>query len=346
MKDKVNMRKVLITGAGGYIGCVLVETCLSAGYEVIAVDRFFFGIDRLDRFAHLPALTLLKKDIRDIKSTDFDGVEVVFDLAALSNDPSGDLDPELTYAVNFEGRKSVATEAKYAGVSRYVLASSCSVYGAGGDRKLDENAPPNPLTTYAKANLEAEKSVLALNDKNFHVTVMRQATVFGISPRMRFDLVINIMTLNAVQKGKLYITGGGQQFRPLVHVKDTCRAFVAVSEANPNSVAGEIFNIGNSNLRVINIAYIVRETIPFPIEIEMVPDDPDKRDYLVSFDKIQRVLGFQAQIGPQEGVREIYEALKCGDVLPKPWHYTVAWYKNIIEAKRIVDDIQLNGRYL
>lgn len=340
------MKKILITGAGGYIGSVLVGECLSAGYSVVAVDRFFFGIERLDSYLDNSSLSLLRKDIRDLEAQDFHGVDAVFDLAALSNDPCGDLDPKLTFAVNFSGRRSVAEHAKKAGVSRYVLASSCSVYGAGGKKKLDEDAKVNPLTVYAKANWEAERSVLELNDSDFCVTVIRQATVFGVSPRIRFDLIINIMTLNAVQKGKLYITGGGQQFRPLVHVKDTSRAFIEIVEADTDLVSGEIFNVGHTNLRVINVAYIVRETIPFPIEIEMVPDDPDKRDYLVSFDKITKKIGFQAKITPEEGVEEVYNALKCGEIIPQPWHYTVSWYKHILDAKRIVDEVQLDGRYL
>jgi nucleoside-diphosphate-sugar epimerase len=338
--------RVLVTGAGGYIGSVLVEQLLRDGCEVRAVDRFFFGQERLSELAAHPNLRVVVKDIRDLTEEDLKGVHGVCDLAALSNDPSGDLDPGLTMAVNFAGRARLAGLAKKAGVRRYVLASSCSVYGQSAGQEVDETTEPHPLTVYAKANLAAEREILPLGDERFTVTALRQATVFGMSHRMRFDLIINIMTLNAVEKGKLFITGGGKQWRPLVHVADTAGAFRRVLAAPAADVNRQVFNIGALNMQVLNVAYTVREAIPFSIDIQVVPDDPDKRSYHVSFEKMKKVLGYAPARRPEDGVREIYEALKLGHVSSEPWTFTVSWYRRLLEAKQLMDRVMLNGRVL
>jgi nucleoside-diphosphate-sugar epimerase len=337
---------VLITGVGGYIGSALADILLAQGVHVTGLDRFFFGQGLLDDLAANPNFTVVKKDIRDVQESDFAGIDAVCDLAALSNDPTGEIDPELTHDINHRGRLHVAQTAQAAGVRRYVLASSCSVYGAGKQAKLNECSEPNPVSTYAKANLAAECSVLPLNSREFSVTVLRQATVFGLSRRMRFDLAINLMTLNAVEKAKIFVLGGGHQWRPIVHVRDTARAFTEVLRADPAAVAGEVFNVGAQNTQILSLAYVVRENIPFPIELQVVPDDPDKRDYNVSFGKIADRIGYRTEITPDQGVREIYEALKTGQVSADPTTYTVAWYKKIIEAQRLVDSVKLNGRLL
>lgn len=338
--------RVLVTGAGGYIGSTLSETLLDAGHEVVALDRWFFGQDRVADLAKREGYRLVVRDIRDVTPDDFRDIDAVCDLAALSNDPTGDLNPEWTRSINHRGRAHVARCAKSAGVSRYVLASSCSVYGAAGSSHLDEDSIPNPVTVYASTNLNAERDILPLNENGFTTTALRQATVFGLSRRMRFDLVINIMTLNAVEKGRIFVTGSGRQWRPMVHVKDTARAFLAVLESDPEHVGGEIFNVGTTNMQVIGIAYTVREQIPFPIDMQVVPDDPDKRDYNVSFEKIGRVLGWRPLHQPADGVMEIYEALKTGQLAAEPWTHTVGWYKRLIEAEKLMEQLLLNGHLL
>jgi len=209
-----------------------------------------------------------------------------------------------------------------------------------------ESLPPETLTAYASANLSAERSILPLAGPDFTVSVLRQATVFGLSRRMRFDLVINLMTLNAVQKNKIFIMGGGQQWRPIIHVADTARGFICILEADPALVNGEVFNVGDTNLQVHSLANIVRENLPFPVEMEVIPDDPDKRTYNVSFDKINRVLGFKTKLSPADGVREIYEALKLGRTGPYPNTYTVKWYKQILDAHALINRVMLNGRLI
>lgn len=340
------MKTILVTGAGGYIGSTLSSMLLDAGYRVIGLDRYFFGTAFLeDIFAH-PQFTPIKRDIRDITPADFEGVDGVCDLAALSNDPSGDLDPNLTHAINHHGRVRVAKAAREAGVRRYVLASSCSVYGQADSTDLLEEFEPKPLTVYAKANLAAERDILPLAGDKFVVTVLRQATVFGLSRRMRFDLVINLMTLNAVQKGQIFVLGGGKQWRPIVHVADTSRAFMHVLESDPCVINGEVYNVGATNTQVLSLAYIVRENIPFPLQMQVVPDDPDKRNYNVSFEKIRKALGYRAKHTAADGVREVYDALKTGRTGPDPHTYTVNWYKQLLEAKALLDRVMIGGRLL
>ena len=240
----------------------------------------------------------------------------------------------------------MASLAKKAKVHQYILASSCSVYGSGANDTFTEESETSPISTYAKANVLVENDVCALADDKFTVTALRQATVFGLSKRMRFDLAINIMTLNAVQKGKIFVIGGGNQWRPFVHVSDTARAFIHLMDQDPSIINGQKFNVGNSvhNFNILSLAYVVRENIPFPIEIEVVPDDEDKRSYNVSFEKIKNTLGFEPILSPGDGVKEIYEALKQGSVDTSKRTVTVGWYKHIMAAKQLVDTLVINDR--
>jgi nucleoside-diphosphate-sugar epimerase len=319
---------------------------LEQGYHVTAVDRFFFGEDALSALRGNERLSVVREDIRDVTPRLFKGVDAVFDLAALSNDPAGDLDTDLTERINHKGRANVARCAKAAGVGRYVLSSSCSVYGHGAQHALNETSKANPLTSYARANLSAEEETLQLADDRFSCTTIRNATVFGLSPRMRFDLVINLMTLNAVQKGKIFVLGGGRQWRPIVHVRDVARAFITILKADRAKVSGQVFNAGIGNYQVLSLAYMVREVLPFHIEIEVTPDDNDKRDYNVSFSKIEKTLGFKPLVSVADGIKEIYEALKLGSVFATPETVTVGWYRTIIEAEKLIKRIQLNDRLI
>jgi nucleoside-diphosphate-sugar epimerase len=340
------MSKVVVTGAGGYIGTQLVRDLVNQGHEVLGIDRFFFGMEPVHEFIQNKKVKLLKKDIRDIEVADLKGYDAVCDLACLSNDPAGEIDPHLTYQINRDGRIHVAKTAKNAGVAKYILSSSCSVYGQGEEPKLTEKSATNPISVYAKSTLEAEITSLGIADKNFSVTALRNATVFGLSTRMRFDLVVNLMTLTAFQKGRIIVMGGGLQWRPLVHVSDVARAFITVIEAAENKVNGEVFNIGLDNFQIKNLAYLVREELPINIEIDLAPDDADKRDYNVMFKKAEKILGYKAKANIITGVKEIYEALKSGTVDTSDKTITVKWYRNIQDAKQLIDSISLEGRII
>lgn len=336
------MAKVFVTGAGGYIGSVLCRALLGAGHEVVAFDRFYFG----ETLPSDQRLSRIQADIRDVRPLHFEGVDAVFDLAALSNDPSGDLDPELTRAINHAGRVRVASCAKEAGVSRYVLSSSCSIYGTGASLELGEDAPVQPLTVYAQSNHAAEEDTRALADDDFVVSAIRNGTVFGVSARMRFDLVVNIMTLHAFEHARILITGGGRQWRPLVHVADVADAFLALLDAPAEAIQGEVFNLACGNFRVRTVASIVREVLPIPVRVEVAPDDADKRDYSVSSAKLADRVGFRATRSVEDGIREVYDALKFGEVEQSPRTSTVGWYRRLLEAKSLVDSLVLDGRLL
>lgn len=347
-EQNLNGRKVLVTGAGGYIGCVLTDMLLESGADVVAYDRFFFG-ERTLINGFQPGddhLEIIKKDIRDASPKDFDGVDIVIDLAALSNDPAGDLDPELTWSINSEGRRHFAAMAKEAGVRRYVMSSTCSIYGAAENGLCNEQSPPNPISVYAKSNFECEKVVRELNGPGFTTCALRNATVFGLSRRMRFDLVVNLMTLSAFENGQITVMGGGRQWRPLVHVKDVAGALIRLATADADIVGGEVYNIGVGNFQVKTIAAIVREVLPFPVQLQIAPDDPDRRNYAVKFNRLKDDLGFEAQYDIEYGVREIYEALKLGQVENGPRCSTVGWYRHLLEAKSILQEVELNGRLL
>jgi nucleoside-diphosphate-sugar epimerase len=326
---------VLVTGAGGYIGSVLVPMLLGVGYRVIAVDRFFFGRETLPD--ERPDLDVLVQDIRRLEPQVFEGVGAVIDLAALSNDPSGELDPEKTWAINHRGRVRVATLAKAAGVARYILPSTCSVYGFQ-EGLLDETAAVNPLTTYAQANLQAERDVLPLADASFCAVVLRQATVYGLSARMRFDLAINGMVRGFFKNGKIPILRDGTQWRPFVHVHDTAQAMLRMLEADPRLISGQIFNVGSDdqNVQIMPLAQTVAEAIGVPFAFEWY-GDPDHRSYRVSFDKIRRVVQYSPSYGPSDGAREVYDALRASRVDPDdPRTITVRWYRHLIESAAMV----------
>lgn len=344
--DRLDAETVLVTGAGGYIGCVLVDMLLERGAKVVAVDRFFFGVDTLKDHFENDRLTIVKKDIRDMDAGDFKGVTSVLDLAAFSNDPAGDLNPELTWDVNHHGRTNVAKAAKEAGVARFVMSSTCSIYGAAEDGISDETSPANPVSVYAQSNYQAETALFEMSDTDFTTASLRNATVFGVSKRMRFDLVVNLMTLNAYEKGKIVIMGGGKQWRPLVHVQDVCRGLIALMTADSGVVNGRCYNIGIGNYQVRTIGAIVREIVPFPVDIQIAPDDPDRRDYRVSFDRLKNDVGFEATVSIEDGVKEVYNALKYGDIENTAECSTVKWYKHILDAQKLIENIQLNGRLL
>lgn len=327
------MKKVLVVGGAGYIGSVLCESLLSSGYLVSCLDTFFFGEDTVAKCTYSPNFRLLKGDIRTVEPGMLEGFDALVDLAGISNDPSCDLDPNLTIEINTDGAIALARLAKNVGIRRYIYASSCSVYGESGENVSTEESMLRPVSLYAKSKVAVEQELARLSSNGFEVVALRNATVFGLSPRMRFDLIINIMTKFAFCDKKIFVLGGGEQWRPLVHVRDVVSA-IRLSldydvEGNPLSV----FNIGSSehNYTVMQVAKTVQRIIP-EIEIDVVPDDPDKRSYHVSFDKAFKSLGFQARFSPEDGVKEIADALARGKIdLADPRLVTLKYYQELID---------------
>lgn len=337
------MKTVLVTGAGGYIGSVIVPKLLKKGYKVKAVDRYFFGKDKLKPDGNLE---IIKEDVRMMSKDLFKDVNFVIDLVAVSNDPSGEKFNEATWQINYQARVRTAKIAKEMGVERYILPSSCSVYGFQ-ENIVDENSSTNSLTTYAKANKKAEEEILPLADDNFVVTVIRQATVFGYSPRMRFDLMINGMTFGAWKTGKLPLMRDGTQYRPSVHIEDTTDVMILLLEVSDvKKINGEIFNVGGDHLnyQVATLGQIVKKIVEEEtgkkIEIEWY-GDPDRRSYRVSFKKIKNVLSWEPKKIAEDGVREIIYKLEKGELDKTIQTITLDWYTELEKWYKIIKEIEM-----
>lgn len=339
------MKRVLVTGAGGYIGTTLVPMLLERGYAVRAVDRFFFGPEMLQDH---PALERVKEDSRRLTPAHFRDIYGVIDLAAVSNDPSGELFQQATWQINHEARARAARLAREAGVKRYVLPSSCSIYGFQEEGVVcTEQHAINPLTTYARANGRAEQDVLPLANDEFVVVVLRQSTVYGWSPRMRLDLAINGMTWGAWTTGKLPLLRDGTQWRPMVHVRDTAAAQIFMLEFPETArINAQIFNVGSdeNNYQLEPLARLVAETIPKPVEIEWY-GDPDHRSYRVNFDKIES-LGFRARLTAADGCLEICQKIESGELTKGPRTITLQWYKDLEHWHKIIRQTEMYGGML
>lgn len=338
------MSLIVVTGAGGYVGTTLVPLLIDAGYTVRAIDRFFFGAELL---ALHPRLERIREDIRRLSPAHFQGAAGVIDLAAISNDPSGAQFEQATWQTNRDARVRNAVLAKGAGVRRYILPSSCSIYGFHDPRTVvDEASPPNPLTVYARANLEAEDGVRPLADGRFCVVILRQATLFGLSPRMRFDLAINGMTYGAWKTGNLPLLRDGTQWRPMLHVRDAARAMLMMLEAPADHVSGQIFNVGGeaANFQLRPLADRVAAAVPRDVAIQFY-GEADTRSYRVSFARIAAA-GFLPEVPVEEAVGEICAALEEGTVDRTPDTLTLEWYTRLTRWHRLIREVELHDGIL
>ena len=332
--------RVLVTGHNGYIGTILAPMLISAGHEVMGLDSDLYEACTFGE--SLPDVPFIRKDVRDVQLSDLDGFDAIIHLAGLSNDPLGDLNPELTYEINHVASVRLARLAKEVGVRRFIFSSSCSNYGAAGEIPVDEESAFNPVTPYGISKVMVEKDVAQMAGSSFSPVFLRNATVYGVSPRLRFDLVLNNLVAWAFTTGQVYLKSDGTPWRPIVHVEDVSRAFVAVLHAPLDIVHNQAFNVGRSdeNYRIRELAEIVAETVP-GCRIEYAPDaGPDKRCYRVTCEKIMRMIPeFQPKWDARQGAKELFAAYqKIGLILDEfegPKYKRIAHIKQLLSTGRL-----------
>ena len=336
--------KLLVTGHHGYIGSVVGPTLVAAGHDVTGLDTFFY--EDCDFVADGAALPALRVDIRDLTVADLAGYDAIVHLAALSNDPIGELNAELTYEINFHATVDLAAKAKAAGVPRFVFASSCSMYGAA-EKDVTEEAPLRPLTAYAESKVRAEEALADLADDDFAPVFMRNATAYGVSPRLRFDIVLNNLAGWAYTTRKVLIMSDGSPWRPLVHVQDIAAATLSMLTAPAELVRGQAFNIGanSENYRVKELGEIVRDTFPGCVVEYAADAGPDPRSYRVDFGKLSRTFPeFRTSWTAEKGAREFLDAFRAVDLTPEDFtgdKYTrLARIKLLAAEGRLRDDLR------
>jgi nucleoside-diphosphate-sugar epimerase len=336
--------KVLVTGHHGYIGSVMVPLLLETGHELVGLDTGLyeacgFGEGRRE-------VAGVRLDLRDVEPRHLEGFEAVVHLAALSNDPLGDLDPQLTYDINHGASVRLAHAARDAGVERFLFASSCSLYGASGtDAPLTEEAPFNPVTPYGESKILVERDVSALATDSFSPVFFRNATAYGVSPSLRVDIMVNNLVGYAVTTGEVLIKSDGSPWRPLVHVEDICRAFVAALAVDRQRTHNQAFNVGLSeeNFRVREVADMVESVVAGSRVEYAAGASADARDYRVDFGKIQRVLPeFRPRWTVRKGVEELYEAYRRYQLTAD--EFLGGRYVRLAEINRLQDQARLDER--
>ena len=338
--------RILVTGHEGYIGTILVPLLWAGGDEVVGLDSRLFHECSLTAVRPVPTIC---KDVRDVEARDLEGFDAVLHLAGLSNDPLGDLNPELTFAINHEASVRLAELAKKAGIRRFLYASTCSVYGAAGDDALTEDSAFNPVTPYAESKTRSERDIRRLADHTFCPVFLRAATAYGVSPLLRFDLAVNNLVAWAAATGRVYLKSLGTSWRPLIHIEDIAQGYVALLRAPESVVHNQAFNIGSTdeNYRISDVAELVRQTVP-DTRIEFAADaSEDRRNYRVNCDKIRAAVPqYQPHWTVALGIREVYEAIKLeglnSDDFEGPRYNRIAYLKKLLAEGRVAPDLRWN----
>lgn len=333
--------RVLVTGHKGYIGTVLVPMLLQTGYQVLGLDSDLY---RNSTYGAMPPdIPEIIKDVRDIERADLEGIEAIIHLAGLSNDALGDLDPRLTYEINHTASVRLAALAKDVGIERFVFSSSCSNYGAAGEGTQDERAALKPVTAYAVSKVLVERDVAQLASERFTPVFMRNATAYGVSPRMRFDLVLNNLTAWGYTTGQILLKSDGTPWRPLVHIEDISLAAMAMLAAPKESVHNQAFNVGTNseNYQMRHLAEIVKATVPNCDIAFAAGGEPDKRNYRVSFDKYSRVFpNYPLKWDVKRGTQQILQSYRAIGL--KKDEYEGPRYKRIAQIKALLSSGQLD----
>ncbi len=338
-------KSILVVGGAGYLGCVLVEELLNRGYAVTVFDRLFFGDGGLSRVRD--RVRLLTGDIRSMSPTAMQGVAAIINLGGLSNDPTAEYNPEANHEMNTVATRSLAELARSQGVRRYLYASSCSIYDVGvvdeeRDVLLNEDAPVQPHAAYAISKLAGEKELLSLQDENFSAVILRMGTLFGFSPRMRYDLVVNTFVKDAFLRRQLNLHYGGQMWRPLVDVRDAARAYLVVLEAETSLVAGQIFNVVSENYRISELALRVREALRskgMDAEINAQFQYAGIRNYRVSGRKISSRLSYKPVVSVEDSVKDMVDKIRDYGYtdFDNDRYYNIRWMKLLEHVKELID---------
>jgi len=336
--------RVLVTGTDGYLGCLLAPVLMGAGHEVIGVDTGFYRDGVLYRSGQTAPLTL-SRDLRQLEAKDLNGIEAIVHMAELSNDPIGQLAPEITREINHQGSLHLAELARKAGVKRFVYMSSCSVYGVSEAELVDEESPVSPQTIYAECKTLVERDLRKLADDKFSPTFLRNATAYGASPRMRFDIVLNNLSGLAWTTHEIRMTSDGTPWRPLIHGLDICQAIVETLKAPREAVHNEVLNVGDTqhNYRVREIAEIVTETFP-GCRLTFGPPSADNRSYRVSFTKIQKHLpNFRCAWDARKGAKQLYELFRRIDMTSEVFQYRS--FTRLKQLEYLAKTKQIDGRF-
>src|SRR5262245_29424237 len=337
------MRRILVVGGAGYVGSVLTEELLQRGYAVRVLDRLYFGDAGLrpvrDR------VEVVETDMRTVSPSLLEGVDAVVNVGGLSNDPTAEYNPRANFEMNTGGSIALAQLCQARGVRRYVLASSCSIYDRGVldegvDVLQDESSPVSPRAPYSRSKYEAERGILAMAGDGFCPVILRKGTIYGYSPRMRYDLVVNAFVRDALARGRLTLHHGGEMWRPLVDVRDAAQAYVALIEAEDAVVRGEIFNLCYRNLRIWELAIRVQEPVrPLGITVDLRPDYQHAgiRNYRVSGEKLGRVLNFRPKISIEESVADMIQRIRADGRtdFENPCYYNIRWLQRLEEEHRV-----------
>lgn len=337
--------RILVTGNNGYIGSVMVRFLLEKGYAVTGLDsdlfeESIFGDKSIT--GGMPSISYLRKDLRSVEASDLKGVDAIFHLCALSNDPLGNFNPEITYEINHKGSVRLAKLAKQVGIQKFIFSSSCSVYGDSKEEVVNEKSQVHPITPYAISKVLAERDISEIKSVDFYPTFLRSSTAYGLSPMLRFDLVVNNFVAWSFTKGTVLLKSDGTAWRPFAHIEDISRAFLSILESPSDLVSGEVYNVGRNeeNYQIKEVAEIVKTIVPNS-EIKYVEGaEPDKRSYKVEFDKISKeISGFEPKWNVRLGAQQLYEAYKKVELLVEdfegPKYRRISNLENSIKSGRL-----------